>query len=248
MVELCGNLTIRLIQPRTGPRTMACRSSWHRSVRKAWNWRILKKYKSETLSTGKIQMESAMKRQAILLLAVCSAIAFPALAQRSGQSATVTLGIVQQAEPVTLQSTGAGKGAVVGGALGYASGSSKSKSRRNALIGGAAGAAVSSSGQSAGMQYAVKVSDESVIVVVSDQTQIQIGDCVTVEQVGDSANIRRQDPVACEPKSEQAVAEIQDELIEEANECAALKQQMLEATTQEEIELASTKAKILCNN
>jgi len=192
-------------------------------------------------------MESAMKRQAILLLTVCSAIALPAQAQRSGQNATITFGIVQQAESVTLQSTGAGKGAVVGGALGYASGGSRSKSRRNALIGGAAGAALSSSGTSEGMQYAVKVGD-AIIVVVSDQTQIQIGDCVTIEQVGDAANIRRQDPVACEPKSEQAVAEIQDELIEEANECAAIKQQILDATTQEEIELASTKAKILCNN
>jgi len=192
-------------------------------------------------------MESAMKRQAILLLTVCSAIALPAQAQRSGQNATITFGIVQQAESVTLQSTGAGKGAVVGGALGYASGGSRSKSRRNALIGGAAGAALSSSGTSEGMQYAVKVGD-AIIVVVSDQTQIQIGDCVTIEQVGDATNIRRQDPVACEPKSEQAVAEIQDELIEEANECAAIKQQILDATTQEEIELASTKAKILCNN
>ena len=189
-----------------------------------------------------------MKQQTFLILALCCAITLPALAQRSGQNATITLGTVQQAEPVTLQSTGAGKGAVVGGALGYASGGSKSKSRRNALIGGAAGAAVSSSGQSEGMQYAIKVSDESVIVVISDQTQIQVGDCVTIEQVGDSANIRRQDPSACEPKSEQAVAEIQDELIEEANECAAIKQQILDATTQEEIELASTKAKILCNN
>jgi len=171
----------------------------------------------------------------------------PALAQRSGQNATITIGVVQQAQPITLQSTGGGKGAVVGGALGYASGSSKSKSRRNALIGGAAGAAVSSSGKSEGMQYTVKVGDGSAIVVVSDQTEIQLGDCVTVEQVGDAANIRRQDPAACEVTSEQAVADIQDELIEDAEECAAIKQQIVDAKTQEEIELATTKAKILCN-
>jgi outer membrane lipoprotein SlyB len=192
-------------------------------------------------------MEATMKQLTFLLLIVCSAITLPALAQRSGQSATVTLGIVQQAEPVTLQSTGAGKGAVVGGALGYATGSSKSKSRRNALIGGAAGAAVSSSGQSQGIQYAVKVSDESIIVVVSDQTQIQIGDCVTVEQVGDAANIRRQDPSACDASSREIIEEIEDELIEDASECAAAKQGILNAKTQEELELATAKAKILCN-
>ena len=83
-------------------------------------------------------------------------------------NATVTLGIVQQAELVTLQSSGAGKGAAVGGALGYASGSTKKKSRRNAVIGGVAGSALSSTGESQGMQYAVKVGDGSVIVVVSD--------------------------------------------------------------------------------
>jgi len=97
------------------------------------------------------------------------------------------------------------------------------------------------------MQYTVKINDGSAIVVVSDQTEIQLGDCVTVEQIGDSANIRRQDPAMCEASSKQAIADIQDQLIEDANECAAVKQQLVEAKTQEEFELATTKAKMLCN-
>jgi uncharacterized protein YcfJ len=192
-------------------------------------------------------MELIMKRLSLLLIALCLVANLPALAQVSGQNATVTIGVVQQAQPITLQSTGGGKGAVVGGALGYASGGSRSKSRRNALIGGAAGAALSSSGTSEGMQYTVKINDGSAIVVVSDQTEIELGDCVTVEQSGDAANIRRQDPAACAASSKEAVADIQDELIEDANECAAVKRQLVEAKTQEEIELATTKAKILCN-
>ena len=190
-----------------------------------------------------------MTRKILLSIGLCLFFLAPAMAQKSGQNATITLGVVQQAERVTLESTGGGKGAVVGGALGYASGSGKStsKKRRNALIGGAAGAALSSSGKSEGMQYAVKVGDGSVIVVVSDQTQIQVGDCVTVEQSGDMANIRRQDPSACEVTSAAAVAAIEDELIEDAEECAAIKQEILNAKTQEEVELASIKAKILCN-
>lgn len=188
-----------------------------------------------------------MKRLLLLFITLCFITSLPTLAQVSGQNATVTIGIVKQAEPVTLQSTGGGKGAVVGGALGYASGGSRKKSRRNAVIGGVAGSALSSSGTSEGMQYTVKIGDGSAIVVVTDQTEIQIGDCVTVEQSGNAANIRRQDPAACEITSKQAIAEIQEELIDDANECAAVKQQLVEAKTQEEIELAMTKAKILCN-
>ena len=190
-----------------------------------------------------------MKSLNLFILTAMALFSFAASAQRSGQSATVNLGIVQQAEQVTLQSTGAGKGAAVGGTLGYASGSGKSKSkkRRNAIIGGAAGAALASSGTAPGLQYTVRTGDGSVIVVVSDQTEIQIGDCVTVEQVGDKANIRRQDPDACRPSSAPVIEEIEDELLEDANECAAAKQELLAATTQEELELATAKANILCN-
>jgi hypothetical protein len=188
-----------------------------------------------------------MKRQVLVVIFVGSQFFASAMAQKSGMNATVTLGVVQQAERVTLQSTGGGKGAVVGGTLGYASGSTKKKSRRNAVIGGVAGTALSSSGKSEGMQYAVKIGDGSMIVVVSDQTEVQVGDCVTVEQSGDLANIRRQDPAACDPKASAAVAEIEDELVEDANECAAVKQELVNAKSQEEVELATAKAQILCN-
>jgi outer membrane lipoprotein SlyB len=192
-------------------------------------------------------MENSMKRLSLLVATLCTMTTLPVLAQVSGQNAVINVGTVQQAKPITLQSTGGGKGAVVGGALGYASGSSKKRSRRNAIIGGAAGAAVASSGASQGMQYTVKVNDGSSIVVISDQTEIQLGDCVTVEQVGNAANIRRQDPVACEAAGKAAVAAIQEELVEDANECAAVKQQIVDAKTKDKIEMATAKAKILCN-
>jgi len=192
-------------------------------------------------------MESDMNYRILSTIALCTAMALPAVAQKSGQNVTITFGVVRQIEQVTLQSEGGGKGAAIGGTLGYASGSSKSKSRRNALIGGAAGAALSSSGKSEGMQYTVQTSDGSAIIVVSDQTEIQMGDCVSVEQSGDRANIRRQDDLACDPSSAAAVAAVEDELIENANECAIAKQQLLDAKTQEELEIATAKAHILCD-
>ncbi|MBT8445383.1 MAG: hypothetical protein KJO13_11590 [Gammaproteobacteria bacterium] len=168
-------------------------------------------------------------------------LSLPAAAQKSGQSATVTLGIVQSAERVTLQSTGGGKGAAVGGTVGAVAGG-----RRGAIIGGTTGALLSRSGTSEGMQYAVKVGNGSVIVVVSDQTQIQIGDCVSVEQQGDTANIRRQDQMACENSAAAQSPAVQEEFNDAADKCAEAQRNLLDASTKEELELATAVASILC--
>jgi len=163
------------------------------------------------------------------------------------QSATVDIGTVEQAQRVTLQSGGGG-GALVGGAIGYnlGSGNSSSKKRRRAIIGSAIGSAASTKTES-GMEYTVKFSDGSTIAIVSNQLGLEVGDCVSVEQTGKTANIRRQDPVACDPNAGEAVKDLQDEFVEEANECAAVKQELLEAKTVEQVEIATAKAKILCN-
>jgi hypothetical protein len=53
-------------------------------------------------------------------------------------------------------------------------------------------------GDLTGMEYTVKMTDDSQIRLVSDQTQIHKGDCVAIEQPGDKANIRRVDKAQCE--------------------------------------------------
>ncbi len=163
------------------------------------------------------------------------------------QSTRVDIGTVEQAQRVTLQSSGTG-GAIVGGAIGYNLGSrnSSSKKRRRAIIGGAIGSAAASKTRP-GMEYTVKFGDGSTMAVVSDQLGLEIGDCVSVEQAGKSVNIRRQDSAACNPDVKEAVTDLQDELIEEANECAQVKQELLAAKTTEEVEIATAKARILCN-
>ena len=190
-----------------------------------------------------------MKHLTSISLFVIVTTSTPGLAQQSGQSATVNIGTVEQAERVNLQSSASGGGALVGAVVGYnvGSGNSRSRKRRNAVIGGAIGSRVGSKSTSPGMQYTVKIGDGSAIVVVSDQMEVKIGDCVSVEQVGNSANIRRQDPAACNPETKQVISELQDELIEDANECALVKQELLAAKTMEEIEVATAKARILCN-
>ncbi len=43
------------------------------------------------------------------------------------------------------------------------------------------------------------------------------------------------------------MADLQDELVEDATECAQVKQELLDAKTTEAIEIATAKARILCN-
>ena len=172
-------------------------------------------------------------------------------AQRSGQSARISIGTVTAAERVNLQST-AGRSAVVGGLLGYHTTSSKKSSSRkwrNAAIGSAAMAGTKRAGEGdlTGMMYSVNLVGGGQMQIVSDQTQIARGDCVTVEQVGDSANIRRADPVLCEPETQAVMDDLDDELAEEAEECNAAKQELLAAESDEAAELASRKVRVLCN-
>ena len=50
------------------------------------------------------------------------------------------------------------------------------------------------------------------------------------------------------PESDQVIAELEEEMQEEAMECAASKDELLAATTVDEFELAKRKMDILCNS
>lgn len=193
-----------------------------------------------------------MRRIIILVAMAIGLVGGPAaLAQKSGQSAKITVGKVEQAQRVQLQSE-APKGALVGGALGWAATRNKSSAKQagGALLGATAGGAVSSSAQGSrqGMQYVVRTGEGTAITVITDQTQIRVGDCVTVEETSRGANVRRGDPAMCEPKAAQAVAELEAEFQEEAQECDAAKQELIKATTAEQVEVARLKMQILCND
>ncbi len=174
-----------------------------------------------------------------------------AFAQKSGQSATIKVGTVISTERVNLQSDAA-KTAVLGGVIGYhATSNSKSKSRKrkNAALGAAAlgGATRLGEGDLTGTLYTVRMQDGSEMRVISDQNQVVPGDCVTVEQVRDNANIRRADPVLCEAETRQVMGDLEPELQEEAEECYAAKQELLNADSDEQASLAARKISILCN-
>lgn len=189
-------------------------------------------------------------------IAFCSALALclvtaDAVAQRAGQSSTIRTGTVTGARSVDLNDGNAVGGALVGGAFGAAlTRSSKSSSRRNrnAAIGAVLGAGAAASQRRDGRLYTVTTNEGTQIQIATEQTEIRMGDCVFVEQAGGSANIRRAAPAACAPEIEEVLAdpEIAEELQEEAAECAAARQAVVDAETQEQIDLAVAKMQILC--
>ena len=177
--------------------------------------------------------------------------AAPAEAQRSGQSISITYGIVTGAKAMQEQSN-AGKGALLGGTLGYATTSSSRSSssrRKNTAMGALAGAAVSSAAQGdrSAKEYTVDTG-AGTTVIISDQTEIVVGDCVVIENGGsNNANIRRVDPTLCEPESAEIVEELAEEMMEEAQECVDAKSELSAAQDDAAFDRAIRKVEILCN-
>ncbi len=184
-------------------------------------------------------------------LMVSLALAVPAHAQKSGQSISIVYGTVVGSRAITEQSNAAA-GALLGGTIAYAASSRKSSSskRRNAaggaLVGGVA--ANRAQGDRSAKEYTVETGAGRTIII-SDQTEIVVGDCVVVENAGsNNANIRRVTSTYCDPGSKEVVAELADEMMEEAEECFAAKQELAAADTDASFDRAIRKVEILCNN
>jgi hypothetical protein len=194
----------------------------------------------------KIVLTSAMV--AVLLATISHA----SWAQRAGQSVTVQYGKVASVRDVDLNSGAVPAGALVGGTLGIMSGSGKSSSKkaRNAIVGAAAGSAIAGAGQGSqkGALYQIDVGAGGVVQVVSDQREIRTGDCVAVEKAGDTANVRRVSESYCQKSNEAAVKAVADVSRKEAEECASVKQQLVDAATPQEADLATRKVALLCND
>jgi len=175
------------------------------------------------------------------------------LAQRAGQVATIRYGTVVGMQTVDLNNADALKGALVGGAFGAAltkSSKSSSRRRRNAAIGAVMGGAVAAANRQTGRRYSVSTNEGTVMQIVTEQTEIRVDDCVIVEETGGSANIRRTALSACDVASQSLMnsPEIKAELQEEAAECTAAKDGLVNAETDAQMELAVRKFQILCYN
>lgn len=173
-------------------------------------------------------------------------------AQRAGANSTVQFGVVRSAEQINLEAN-APAGAIVGGTLGLmmsGSGTSSSRRARNAILGAGAGAVTAdvAQGDRRGMSYQVDMIDGSVVRIVTDQREIRAGDCVAIERARETANIRRVAQGYCDRANAHAVDSVADHSRSEATACEAAKQEMVEATTSEAVELAARKISLLCDS
>jgi len=201
-------------------------------------------------------MENTMKRLLLgaVVVAACVMVSVTgALAQRAGQMAIIHYGTVVGMVTVDLNDGNVVKGALVGGAFGAAltkSGKSSSRRRRNAAIGAIVGTAAAAAKKTTGRRYSVRTNEGTVMQIVTEQTAILVGDCVIIEEASGRANIRRTALSACDVASQSLMnsPDIQAELQEEAAECTAAKDGLVNAETDEQMDLAVRKIQILCYN
>ena len=209
------------------------------------------------LFTGKNVSSNAPTHHLLLPLLLAS-MSSSAQTQSTGQSVKVTKGVVSQVENVEMRTEdNSGAGAVVGGAVGYnlGSGRSQSQKRRAAIVGAGVGATAGSSQQTLGVRYTVTKADGTTIGITSgDQLTIEVGTCVSVEQSRDRSSIREVDQAVCDLEAQTtpaAAAPAADTApapaTAQSDKCETAQQQLLDATTAEEVEVANSKIKILCN-
>jgi outer membrane lipoprotein SlyB len=175
----------------------------------------------------------------IVMIGVLAAVSSAAWGQSSVAYGRITrVNIV----PVTSSSAQAG-GAILGGAIGLATGSGQSRSNRALRgIGGAvAGQQVGRIGsQTQAFEYTILLDGRSTITMVSDEGGMRVGDCVAVER-GTFNNLRLVDDSRCAAGVKATPA-----AVTEANACVAAKQQLLEADTDEAFDRAERRVRLLC--
>ena len=175
----------------------------------------------------------------ILLLAISTISSAPA----QSQSVAINYGTVESVATVQQDAQHAG-GAVAGGLVGALIGGPRHRGLR-VLTGAAVGAAVQGSHTSGTLQlYSVTLVSGGFVQVTTEQTDIRIGDCVRVEQ-GQYSNIVRTGSVHCESGG-YADTSPPAHHVQMSQECDAAKQELGAAESNEAVDLAIKKVRVLC--
>ncbi|MCU0812634.1 MAG: hypothetical protein MUE59_16710 [Thiobacillaceae bacterium] len=199
-----------------------------------------------------------VKNKQTALLAGTMGLAMALMALDANAQVRVQYGRITNVQAVSVTDPGSrAAGALVGGALGVATGSGQSGSNRalRGLGGAAAGRAVGGSvGSSQAFEYTVLIAGTQTTRIVSDQAGKRIGDCVAVEQ-GQFANIRLVPDSRCAPapapqaaapaKAAPAPAPVAAD-VQAATACDQAKAQVLAAATDEEFNIAERRMRLLC--
>ena len=174
---------------------------------------------------------------------------------RPGTALSVQYGVVQRVEEVQAD-TNTGGGAALGGLAGLAVAAGTGGSRNQQLAGAAGGALLGGliANQRAAnqqlKQHTVRLNNGTSVAVITDHHNIAVGDCVAVEQ-GRHANIRRVSSVMCNDLADTrrpSYAPVHEANVNEAEECEQAKREVLNAQTEEAINLAHMRMRALCEN
>ena len=160
----------------------------------------------------------------------------------------VAYGTVENVQQVQMKANYA-EGSLIGGALGLLAASHYSAGSQalGAIAGAGLGALVAKETAGTANQYTIRLVDGSTVQVVTDQKDIDTGDCVSVEQ-GDHTNIRRVSSAMCStPPSHPAYPAMNASVQQISADCATAKQQLLQATTEQETNIAYKKMQALCD-
>lgn len=180
----------------------------------------------------------------------CGVLLLSGCASQSGSSARGQEIRVRYAEVVDVERvkmpSAAPAGAVVGGFTGLVLARNKSPGRQlatgvgGAALGGLATAALE--GDRLGYSYRLRFADGGISDFITEKGYLERGDCVAVER-GQYANIRRVASVLC---ADGLAQRADPEHVRDAQLCHAAKDQLLAATSDEEVEIASRKVAIIC--
>ena len=186
----------------------------------------------------------------VALLAGCANMATdPGTGSTRNSLIAVAYGTVENVQQVAMKPD-YGAGALIGGVLGLAaaSGYSSGSQALGAAAGAGLGALVSKETAGTANQYTIRLVNGNTVSVVTDQTSIDPGDCVSVEQ-GDHTNIRRVSATMCSTAaSDPAYPAIHASVQHDSEDCATAKRELLNATTEQQANVANTKMQALCNN
>lgn len=186
----------------------------------------------------------------VVTLAVAGSLAACASTDSSaarGQEIRVRYAEVVAIDRVKLPSN-APAGAMVGGFTGLVLSRKSSGAKQvasgvgGAVLGGLATAALE--GDRMGYSYQLRFRNGDISNFITEKSYLQVGDCVSVER-GQYANIRRVAAVLCGESPETGA---DPSHLRQAEQCHVAKDQLLAASTNEEIEAAARKVSILCEH
>ena len=176
------------------------------------------------------------------LIAGCASSGSPAA---RGYELRVRYAEVTEIERVKLPSN-APAGAVVGGFTGLVLSRNSSGRKQvasgvgGAVLGGLATAALE--GDRLGYSYRLRFLNGDTSNFITEKGYLQTGDCVSVER-GEYANIRRVAPLLC---ADSQASTADQKHVREARQCHEAKEQLLAASSDEQIEAAARKVSIIC--